>query len=540
MNLRTKTDKIKITVTCKLKCKAFFVFFLLFIGFASNAQEQIMTVIAEGSGTTKNEAIRDAMQDAIRKAVGSYVVSHRRYQSQVSNDKTQEHYTEELYDVSDAHINTYTVLNTKWNNGIFTVKIQAKVVPNEYLKYVPKHIVEELTQREIGNMQNTQNMLQQSRGIIKEIFKDYWLYLYTLKLDVEQAQPEDIDKNGIITAWRVPITAAVNQNAFMQLHQRLSQFLGKICRAKCSVYVRDGEDFPKGLGDMLWKRAGLKGDLDDNNYVFICLKVVQPKGKHYSLYLIPKLIRSMICDEVLSTKWLLMVTLSPKDTNAKPLRSSFKIFFSVHDRYFWHCKGSSEDWLKIGDSWPWVLTLQNEIYDITGFDYKDNMWRRMETLSIPLGDKDYEIVVYPMPIPDSSTDKWESLAAETEKNLRKIKEKNLLTKNNSVTMNSGADQITVENELVQYPIIEEPILKKCWYCSGKKMVKCTNCSNGRCRNCRGRGTKPWSRPNLSTRSWETYYEQCKDCGGSGACNNACQNGKVRCRKCKGTGYLQPK
>jgi hypothetical protein len=77
------------------------------------------TVIAEGSGTTPDEALKDALREAVHQVVGTLVDA----ETLVKND----HVIEKLLVYSGGFVTKYERLSEKQQNGLVRVKIQASV-----------------------------------------------------------------------------------------------------------------------------------------------------------------------------------------------------------------------------------------------------------------------------------------------------------------------------------------------------------------------------------------------------------------------------
>ena len=91
---------------------------------------QEMTVKATGYGINESYALEDAFKNAIRKVVGTYVVS----QEKDENGNVDE----SIYLNSDAVVTQHKVLEEKQQGEIVVLEIEATIIKNNLLKYVNK------------------------------------------------------------------------------------------------------------------------------------------------------------------------------------------------------------------------------------------------------------------------------------------------------------------------------------------------------------------------------------------------------------------
>lgn len=89
---------------------------------AQAAAERI-TVEAEGNGTTKLAAMKDAWTAAVREAVGVYMASR----SEAKSDGLNDSYTEQIAAYSRGQVDSFELLSESDANGLWTVKIKANV-----------------------------------------------------------------------------------------------------------------------------------------------------------------------------------------------------------------------------------------------------------------------------------------------------------------------------------------------------------------------------------------------------------------------------
>ena len=84
------------------------------------AAGDVVKVQGKGSGTTRDEALKDAYRDAIERAVGLYVDAEQ----MIKNDELV---NDQILTQSNAYIKKYDVVKESEANGLFTVRILATV-----------------------------------------------------------------------------------------------------------------------------------------------------------------------------------------------------------------------------------------------------------------------------------------------------------------------------------------------------------------------------------------------------------------------------
>lgn len=101
----------------------FFCLGIIPVAGSNAAESEKVTVEAAGTGASKLEALKDAWAVAVRQAVGMYMNSR----SDLKSDGLDDRYTEEIASYSRGQMDSFTILSESESNGIWTVKIKAKV-----------------------------------------------------------------------------------------------------------------------------------------------------------------------------------------------------------------------------------------------------------------------------------------------------------------------------------------------------------------------------------------------------------------------------
>ena len=175
-----------------------------------------IVVECDGSGATRQDALRDAMRKAIEKAVGMYVLS--------KTTMTDQELKEQVIVTSDAVVTNYKELKSEEEEGIWTVRIEARVLPNEYLKFCPKNASQDVS-LEIGNLLNTMGSLNNTEAILDEIYEeDLFFKLYKFQ-KTEVKLGGDVELNGENVSLKVDFTASIDQDEYKKFQARICAFL---------------------------------------------------------------------------------------------------------------------------------------------------------------------------------------------------------------------------------------------------------------------------------------------------------------------------
>ena len=276
-----------------------------FIIAADKNIDKAISVESEGNGTTRQDALHDAMKKAIIKAVGVYVTTHS-----ISKD---EDYKEQITMTSDAVITNYKETEAVKHNGMWIIKIDATILPNELLKYYPKLVSQDVSQIDIGNLINKRSMYQNADKALDEIFKDYYLRIFKFQkygdLHIDSSDEED----SVTIKIQINFIASIDQKAFLKFKESFSSFLDKVALQKttCKIYIGKNKNkrvncskqskvfygrIPGELGYDLIKKAGLTDfEVERGNWgCFVAIKHYKNDYIYYSLYLVPKKIATLI------------------------------------------------------------------------------------------------------------------------------------------------------------------------------------------------------------------------------------------------------
>ena len=253
-------------------------------------------IIAEGigSGETRQDALHDAMRKAIEIAVGTYILTET---VSVNNSLLKN----QILVASDAVVTNYTELDCVEHNGMWMIKIKAKVLPNEYLKYCPKQITDSVSATEIGNIINKRNAAKDTEKMFQEIAEDYLPDILKFKKEsISMSSNGDIEDDVIPLS--VSFSGKLDQYQFERFLNRLSSVLDIVALQKTKIEIQKDSkgrfgEIPENIAETLWKKAGLT-QIDKEKNSFIAFRNYKNGKLLYSLYLVPQNVRRALAQAV--------------------------------------------------------------------------------------------------------------------------------------------------------------------------------------------------------------------------------------------------
>ena len=200
--------------------------FAMFATATAFSEEHSITVQATGQGINKTEALEDALRNAVRKAVGTYVVTQTKL--------TAEDFDEDIYINADAVVTKHREIKTSEKAGIVTIAIEASVVKNDLLKYIAKTESTKITSTDLGNLLNRRKALATAEKTLEYIFQDIGskMYLAKKKGDFSLDQDDELDTDSVKIIINYELS--FNTSEYTKFEKRLKNLLKKIAIAETS------------------------------------------------------------------------------------------------------------------------------------------------------------------------------------------------------------------------------------------------------------------------------------------------------------------
>jgi len=177
-----------------------------------------MVVIAEGAGTTKEEALKDAFRQAVRQVVGTVVDN----ETLVNNDEVL---TNKVLTHSDGLVKNYEEVSIKKENGLFRVKIKAAV---EQQGVIAKLNAANVTVKAFdgkGLFTEVVNELEASKNITKTIAKVFEGFPVNYIIGEVVGKPEIVKTEKDQVTFKVRVIYSVDQKAYKNFISRLTKTL---------------------------------------------------------------------------------------------------------------------------------------------------------------------------------------------------------------------------------------------------------------------------------------------------------------------------
>ena len=102
------------------------IFIAILVGFTAMAQD--VTLIVDGQGITKDQAINSALRSAVEQAYGTFVSSN----TEILNDELLK---DEIVSISSGNIKSFKELGANVYNGIISVTLEAVVSTSTLASY---------------------------------------------------------------------------------------------------------------------------------------------------------------------------------------------------------------------------------------------------------------------------------------------------------------------------------------------------------------------------------------------------------------------
>lgn len=206
-------------------------------GFAQESSKKpadnssIAEVVAEGAGTTPDEALKDAFRNAVRQVVGAVVDA----ESLVKNDEIID---DQVLAYSNGFVKKYDEIagSKKSSGGVHRIKIKAQVERRRLIAKLreSKVAVKDVDGKSLfAEAVTTAEAEQNATNLLAKIFGD----LPNLLTATVVGKPDyDRDKSELV----FNVDVAVDPKAYRDFATRLRETLHKISQSKGTVFVKGG------------------------------------------------------------------------------------------------------------------------------------------------------------------------------------------------------------------------------------------------------------------------------------------------------------
>jgi hypothetical protein len=184
-------------------------------------QPKTMIVEAKGSGKDRDEALKDAFRDAVRKVVGAFVEA----ETVVNNDQVIK---DQVLTYSGGCVKTHGILAEESNGGVVQLRIWALVEQDKVVKHLKTASVsvKEFPGTEIFDQLVTRRAKEKAaEAMLRNVLNGFPANCVKAVVDGE---PEEVKHNDRGATIRLKVRCEVDADAFAAFRQRLQSILHAI------------------------------------------------------------------------------------------------------------------------------------------------------------------------------------------------------------------------------------------------------------------------------------------------------------------------
>ena len=333
------------------------------------ATEKSVTVTVSGKGMSRNEALADAFQEAVRKVVGMYVVS----QSKLNEKK----FEELIYINADAVISQYKEIKTEEKNGIWYITLDATVVKNEFYKYITKKRKSEVADTEIINLLNKRKARIIVLNTLDYLLKNCLQNICTIT-KVGEIEFTNASEYNEYIEFNLHYKVRFNRNAYFEFFKKMRDILDRCCIAKHYAQVtgsgwqvrREAEEkfFRKCKRPDHTRIIVFEHHLGNNKYG--CLMYLLPIEIYSQIY---KSLNFPKRRNIEFDNHAVIVTTGGNLTSSRCVRFGFfqSTGYYCENITFYDRLYFNGDWVHSAKNFTWKLrATENELKSIKRFDFK--------------------------------------------------------------------------------------------------------------------------------------------------------------------------
>ena len=175
-----------------------------------------ITVTATGIGHNTDEALKDAFKNAVRRAVGVYVLTETTMNSNEEID-------EKVYANADATINSHTIIDTKTlPNNLVNITIKADVLKGVIGQKINKGKTTEVNKTDIVNVTNHLDAMEEAQKSLDLLFKDFPACLFTVEAIGQPVIDQGQDATQDIIPMLQEVRISINYKKYEQMINKLT------------------------------------------------------------------------------------------------------------------------------------------------------------------------------------------------------------------------------------------------------------------------------------------------------------------------------
>ena len=203
--------------------KIFGILLLIFTVFTAVATDKAAeyVVVAEGYGTSRNDALKNAFKEAVYLAVGSYIMSD----TKIKNDDI----SEKIYVNADAVITKHTVLEyTKNSDGTHYIKVRAAVVKNELANRIKKYATEKISQTGVISNSNKQDAHEQALEALQMLTRELPVNIMKIQSIGEPELNTERTSQSDMICLKQKVRISIDYRAYRKFAKQLENLLATV------------------------------------------------------------------------------------------------------------------------------------------------------------------------------------------------------------------------------------------------------------------------------------------------------------------------
>ncbi len=317
----------------------------------------------EGRGKDEQTALNNAFRNAIRKAIGSYVVSSTATDGETVDKK--------VFDNCDAVVSKYEIVEREEQDGKLTIVIDAEIIRNEMMKYIQKTASTEVGEGELANLLAKRNAVNNAVGSLELLFMNWRENVYRVEKYGNLSIAADDDTNADTVHVSIPFIVTFNWQAYEVFLSKVRNILARIAISRTSgewnLRRSDGwgsDDFMKVLAPFYVKAgiAHMKSNADevtdieienpnDCGIVEICSHIGKERIK-YDLFVVPSQVKKTL-DRLLTPEATLCFSFTSKGGGTIASRLIAGEVYSCGSDPMWH--SDADSFWGITESWNYQV-----------------------------------------------------------------------------------------------------------------------------------------------------------------------------------------
>lgn len=335
----------------------------------------------QGRGANRQLALADAFRNAISQALGTYVVTSRKWDGETLDKK--------IFDNSDAVVKTYRVVDESEKNRKCVVVIDAEIVRNEMMKYIRKEATTKVGEGELANLLAKRQAIDNAVRSLDLLFQNWRENVYRAEKYGNISIAADDESGSDTVRLSIPFIITFRWDAYSIFLDKVRNVLSRIAIDKeFGEYNKKRDDNFQEKNFSFYNKLGLLKK--DNNG---CIKKAgNPNGYgevrivfcladdnfRYELYIVPNQVKQKL-DQILMREAEVRFSLQSKGGDNIASRSVTGEVYSFG--WDWICEDEiSLGWS--GSSGMQLITIMDAIKTELGTDSWSN--HRLYHASIPV------------------------------------------------------------------------------------------------------------------------------------------------------------